>query len=160
MAITPSGVAAEDLDPKGLSIISLDGKTVEAGSTKPSMETGMHCACYLSKPGTQAIVHTHSPYATAFAVRGIPIPPVTFEAGFYGASVGLVPVFPPGSAELAQAIRAPLAQADVVLLQSHGVLVCGQDIEEALLRAEYVERVAKVAILAGALAGVELPSLL
>ena len=143
--ITPSGADRKTMAPEDIPLISLDGGILKNGAHgKPSIETDMHRLCYLARPEIGAIVHTHSHYATVFAIKGIPIRPVADEAIFYGKEVVFADYAPPGTDDLAHHVSEALKKCDVVLLRNHGVLTCGKDIEEAFLKAMYVEHVAKL----------------
>lgn len=145
MAISPSGISRRSLRVEDLPIMSLDGRIIEPGArSKPSIEYLMHIRAYQCREDISSIVHTHSPYATAFATLGMPIKPVVFEALFYGCATEIVPCALPGSEALADSIAAPLGKADICLLKNHGVLAVGdEDIAGTLLKAQYVEDVAK-----------------
>ena len=75
VAIKPSGVRYEALRPEHMVIVDLDGQIIE-GDLKPSSDTATHLYIYRHRPDLNGVVHTHSPYATAFAAVGKPIPPV------------------------------------------------------------------------------------
>ncbi|MDR1134683.1 MAG: class II aldolase/adducin family protein [Clostridiales Family XIII bacterium] len=146
MVISPSGLNRRSLTIDDFPVLSQDGHIVEAGARgKPSIEYLMHLKAYQCREDILSIVHTHSHYATAFATLGMAIEPVVFEALFYGKNTEIAPCGIPGSEELAESIMAPLRKADVCLLKNHGVLVVGdEDMEGTLLKAQYVEDVAKV----------------
>src|SRR4030065_420404 len=74
VAIKPSGVMYPDLTPESMVVLDLDGNIVE-GTLKPSSDTATHLYIYRQRPDVNGIVHTHSPFATAFAAVGKPIPP-------------------------------------------------------------------------------------
>ena len=145
--ITPSGMAKEKLDTQDLIVLDLDGNIIKnPKDNKPSIETEMHLECYRKRPDIGAVVHTHSAFASAFAVNGEEIPPVLTEASWYGNKTKLVPYAEPGSMELARNAGEVLDEtADVLLLEKHGVIAVGSDLENALIKAKYVEEVAKVA---------------
>src|SRR5262249_7292902 len=75
VAIKPSGVRYEHLRPEHMVVLDLDGNVVE-GSLKPSSDAASHLYIYRHRPDVCGVVHTHSPYATAFAANGLPIPVV------------------------------------------------------------------------------------
>ena len=107
-----------------------------------------HMAVYAARPDVGAVIHTHSVYASAFAVAGAPIPCVldeqvialggTIEVAEYGASAS--------QALADNAVRA-LGNRAAVLLRHHGVLGVGADVDEAVAVVDLVERVAKVRVL-------------
>jgi len=135
--ITPSGVDYEELEPADLVLVGFDDQ-VREGRLKPSSDTPTHLAIYRGRPEVGAVIHTHSPHATAFSVVGMEIPPVLIDAaGFLGGSVPLV-------GDLSRAGRA-------VLLRNHGVLCAGETLGNAFTAARLVEHMARVAYLAMAL---------
>ena len=145
--ITPSGISKEKLEMSDFIVCDLNGEVLKNPMDhKPSIETAMHLACYRKRPDIESVVHTHSTFASVFAVNGREIPPVLSEADFYGKATKVVPFAEPGSAELAANAEEALDEnTDVLLLQKHGVLVVGNKIADTLLKAAYVEEVAKVA---------------
>ncbi len=143
--ITPSGFYRADLTADDIIISDLKGNVREnVNFRKPSMELPMHLEVYRARPNVNAVVHTHSPYATAFAVKGIPIESVTSEAYFYGKAMALVPYFEHGTDELAEHVARVIPHVDVCLLQNHGILTVGDTMENAFLKATYVESVAMI----------------
>jgi L-fuculose-phosphate aldolase len=138
-------------------LIEVDGKGQVVGRGKVFGEIGLHLAIYERRPDVGAVVHAHPPNATAIsATRQNPI-----ERPFIAeALVSLGPVIPklpyaqPG--EDARRALAPWCElVDVVILGNHGVIAWGKDCETALLRLELVEHLAKIAIAAAPLGGVE-----
>ena len=143
--ITPSGFYRADLTVDDIVISDIKGNVREnANFRKPSIELSMHLKVYAVRPNVNAIVHTHSPYATAFAVKGIPIEPVTSEAYFYGKNMEIVPYSEHGTEELAINVAESIKFVDVCLLKNHGILAVGDNMENALLKATYVESVAMI----------------
>ncbi|SPF52434.1 Class II Aldolase and Adducin N-terminal domain protein (fragment) [Candidatus Desulfosporosinus infrequens] len=67
IAITPTGMSYDTLVPEDIVILDLKGNTIN-GTRKPSIEVPLHLAIYNAREDVQAIVHTHSAYATAMAV--------------------------------------------------------------------------------------------
>ena len=144
--ISPSGLDKKSLTNEDFPIITFDGEieSIKEG-VHPSREHNLHAMIYKSRPDVSAIVHTHSPFATSFAILGKPIKPVTFEATFYGVDTPVTKsILIPGSNELAEEVAATIMNSDVCLIRNHGVVVVGKDIEETLLKASYVEAVAKM----------------
>src|SRR6476620_1497355 len=87
VAIKPSGIMYEYLRPEDHVVVDLEGDIVE-GTLKPSSDTASHLYIYRHRPDVNGIVHTHSPYATAFAAVGKPIPVVlTAIADEFGGSI-------------------------------------------------------------------------
>jgi L-fuculose-phosphate aldolase len=112
-----------------------------------SSEVATHAAVYAARPDVGAVVHTHSPYATAWSCQGRALPLTLEEAGYYrmGEVAPLAPHAPAGSPELAQGAAAALGAASAVLLEGHGALAVGADLAGALDVAESLEHQAQVA---------------
>lgn len=143
VAITPSGVPYSRLTPQDIVVVNLEGDLVE-GKYQPSSETPMHTSIYRIRKEVLAVVHTHSLYATGFAVVGRELPELTVPMALYG-SVPVVPFCLPGSCKLADEVVASLGQdGNAVLLQNHGVLCIGSCVEKTLEHALYIEEAAQV----------------
>jgi L-fuculose-phosphate aldolase len=154
IVISPSGLDRGDLTVDDVPVLSLNGEILEAGRRAgPSTEYPMHIKAYETRGDVSSVIHTHSEYATVFAVRGEPIKPIVFEAFFYGVRTAVAEYGRPGTGDLAESVAAPLREADVCLLKSHGVLVVGGAVEDTLLKARYVEDVAKLYYLSICLGG-------
>jgi L-fuculose-phosphate aldolase len=139
-------------------LVTVDAKgAVTGGRGRVFGEIGLHLAVYERRPDVGAVVHAHPPSATAIACgRGNPIerPFIAEALVSLGPIIPKVPFAPPG--EAARAALAPWCEhVDAVLLGSHGVMAWGVDLEQALLRLELVEHLAKIAIAAVPLGGVE-----
>jgi ribulose-5-phosphate 4-epimerase/fuculose-1-phosphate aldolase len=130
------------------------------GDGIPSSESLAHMAVYRARPDVGAVIHTHSVYASAFAVAGHPIPCVLDEQVVtLGGAVAVAEYGPSASDELARNAATALGDRAAVLLRHHGVLGVGGDLEEAVAVVELVERVAKIRVLSIQLgAAHELPS--
>ena len=118
IAISPSGLEYETLRPEDVSLVAPDGSVVE-GPT-PSVELPMHLAVLAARPDVGAIVHTHSPRATAN-------PPVPTAVGVSG------------TAELGAAVLEAAAGGSAVVIRDHGPVCFGADLAEALARAFALE---------------------
>ena len=149
VCMTPSGVDRRTMSAEDIVVIDKDAHVAEAAKDrKPSSEALMHLAAYEVRPDICAIVHTHSPFALVFAALERPIPGLVLEAAHLrceGGSVPVAPFAPQGTQELADSVRAPLRVGDALLLARHGVLTVGYSLEDALLKAAYVEELAEVA---------------
>lgn len=147
IVMTPSGVNRDILTADDMLVVDLDGNLIEnLNGQKPSSETMMHLKSYQVRPDVHAVVHTHSLYATSFAIVKKNIPAVVFEINTLGLKEGYIPVANygmPGTPDLANSVAEPLLISDAVLLEKHGALtVDSGDIYEAFLKAIYVEEVA------------------
>lgn len=142
--ITPSGMDYLEITEDDIVKINFMGEILE-GDKKPSSEWMMHVEIYKNYPKYNAIVHTHSPIATAFAVSRKKIPLILIEMKpFLGGEIEVAPFKPSGSLELAKSLIPYLKKSNSCLLANHGVVSCGKDIESAFLSAEYVEDAAKI----------------
>ncbi len=148
VCITPTGVDREELSYHDICVIDLEANVIEAETgLRPTSESLMHLAAYKCRSDVHAVAHTHSRFATAFAVLHKPIPAVIYEILGLGCKKGYIPVADygrPGTPELAQSIVEPLQISDAVLMESHGVLAVDKELKEALLKAHYVEETAEV----------------
>lgn len=151
--ITPSAISKARLVLADLVVCDFDGNILDnPNNNKPSSELPMHIACYRNRQDVHAVVHTHSTYATAFAVKGLEIPPVVTESVFYNDNTTVINYGKPGSVELAEKVAAGISRdSDVLILEKHGVIIMGESIAETVLKAKYVEEVAKVALLSSML---------
>jgi len=143
LAVTPSGVDYRRLEPGQVPLVDLDGRT-HGGGLAPSSELPMHLRVYRARPDVGAVVHTHSPFATTFAVLGQELPAVHYLLAFAGRRVRVAPYAGYGSDELAAACVAALGGDGAVLLANHGVVAVGPDLERAMLVAEAVESTAEL----------------
>jgi L-ribulose-5-phosphate 4-epimerase len=150
-AITPSDRPYDTMEPGDVPIVSLDGQLVD-GPFKPSSETPMHTMVLREMDDVNAVVHTHSPYATAFSVAHHPIPLICNEGlGFRSMSVLVSDFGVPGTEEIGQrAIDTLRLQpgSKAVLLANHGPLCVGDSIQRAYALASNVETEAKIYALA------------
>lgn len=148
MAITPTCVPYETMTPEDIVVIKLDGTVLE-GKYQPSSEWRMHAAVYEAKPEVSAIIHTHSPYATAFAVNNSRIPTILIEmVPFLGGDVPLAKFAVPGTKEVGFEAVKVMEERTGCLLANHGVLTVGDSLTQAHIRAIYVEDAAKICSLA------------
>jgi L-fuculose-phosphate aldolase len=146
IAITPSGIPYGETHPDDVVVCALaDGATVE-GSCRPSSELALHRAMYAARPETGAVVHTHSPYATTFAVLGEPIPAVHYMIARLGVSeVPVVAYATYGTEQLARNALGTLdGEAKALLLANHGTLALGADVDDAAINARVLESLAAV----------------
>ncbi|WP_123053385.1 class II aldolase/adducin family protein [Clostridium sp. JN-1] len=145
IVITPSGVDRKELSYEDICVVDSKLNVIENNKNRrPSSELLMHVYAYNSRPDVTAVVHTHSRFATSFAVLKKEIPPIVYEAMYYGGTVYVAPYGRPGTRELAESIVEPLKKSDACLLESHGVITVGEDIDSTYLKAKYVEEIAEI----------------
>ena len=138
-------------------LIEVDAKGHVIGAGRVFGEIGVHLVVYARRPDIGAVIHAHPPFATAIgSSRGNPIelPFIAEALVSLGPKIPKLPYAQPGDA--ARAALAPWCElVDAVILGNHGVIAWGKDCETALLRLELVEHLAKIAVAAAALGGVE-----
>jgi L-ribulose-5-phosphate 4-epimerase len=141
--IKPSGVRYEDLRPEHMVIVDLDGKRVE-GDLKPSSDTASHLYIYRHRPDINGAVHTHSPYATAFAAVGRAIPVyLTAMADEFGGPIPCGGFALIGGEDIGRVVLESIGDSLAVLLKNHGVFTIGRSAEAAVKAAVMVEDVAR-----------------
>ncbi len=148
-AITPTSVEYDDLDAAAVVVVNEVGIVID-GTGEPSSELAMHIAAYQAS-GAGAVVHTHSPHATALATAGVDLPPIHYLAADLGGWVRVAPYATFGTAELAESVAATLAGRTAVLLERHGTLTVGETLPEAYRRALQLEWLAALYLRAAAI---------
>jgi L-ribulose-5-phosphate 4-epimerase len=148
VVIKPSGVRYEALRPEDHIVVNLDGEVVE-GDLKPSSDTESHLYIYRQRPDVNGVVHTHSPYATAFAAVGKPIPCcLTAIADEFGGPIPCAGFALIGSEAIGKQVVEHIGSSKVVLLKQHGVFTIGETATAAVKSAVMVEDIAKTVWLA------------
>jgi len=151
--ITPSSMEYDLLLAEDMCVVDMAGEKVE-GRYNPSVEVVMHLAIYEARPDVGGIVHTHQKMATAVAVSGKGIPPILEEEVFaLGGGVELAEYALPGTRDLARNAVEALGGRNACLLAHHGVVAVGPRIQDALLKAEIVERAAEIYIMSTMIGG-------
>jgi L-ribulose-5-phosphate 4-epimerase len=146
--IKPSGVPYSLLKPEDYVVVDLDGNIIE-GNKKPSIDTATHLYLYRNIEWAKSIIHTHSTFATVWAVAEKPIPVLcTAHADVFGEEIPLSEYAPVGSEAIAKAVLKVLGKSGVVLLRKHGVMVVGNSLDDAIKKAIFLEEVAKIAYFA------------
>ncbi|MGE5476216.1 MAG: class II aldolase/adducin family protein [Bacteroidales bacterium] len=129
--VTPSGVGADALRPDQLVRMDMDGQW--SGAWKPSSEWRFHRDIYAARPDAGAVVHCHSPAATALAVLGKAIPAFHYMVAIAGgADVRCAPYATFGTQELSDAAVAALDGRRACLLGHHGMIAIGRDLGQAM----------------------------
>jgi L-ribulose-5-phosphate 4-epimerase len=148
VVIKPSGVRYEALRPEDHIVVNLDGETVE-GELKPSSDTASHLYIYRHRKDVNGVVHTHSPYATAFAAVGKPIPCcLTAIADEFGGPIPCADFALIGSEAIGKQVIQHIGSSKAVLLKQHGVFTIGDTATAAVKAAVMVEDIAKAVWLA------------
>ena len=149
VVITPTSVDREDLVVPDMIVMDLDANVIENQTgLRPTSESLMHLEIYKTRPDVMAVAHTHSMYATVFAVLNKLVPAVVYEIANLKCSKARIPVAPygrPGTPALAESVVEPCKEADVFLLQGHGAVAVDEtNIEEAYLKAAYIEELSEL----------------
>ena len=148
VVIKPSGVRYEDLRPESMVIVDLQCRRVE-GDLSPSSDTASHLYIYRHREDVGAVVHTHSPYATAFAANNASIPVyLTAQADEFGGPIPCGGFAPIGGEQIGQVVVESIGDSPAVLLKNHGVFTVGPNAQAAVKAAIMVEDIAKTAWLA------------
>lgn len=148
VVIKPSGVRYDELTPQDLVVVDLDGGVVEGG-LRPSSDTAAHLYIYRHRPDVGGIVHTHSPYATAFAVVGRSIPAcLTAICDEFGGPVPCGGYARIGGEEVGREVVRSIGKSPAILLRNHGVFTVGRTPEAALKAAVMVEDAARTLLYA------------
>lgn len=146
LRITPTRHPYETMRRRDL--VRIDTTTGQPLSTdaRPSRELPLHLAVYRARPDVAAVIHTHSPHATAWSFLDQPLEPALEDLAYYGiGQIRTAAPAPPGSNELAHNVSRALGTSNAVLLGEHGVLATGRTVDEALNAARVVEHQAQVA---------------
>ena len=143
VVVTPSGLDYDFLGPADMIVVDLDLNIIE-GKYRPSVATNLWTAILINRPDMHAVVHSHSPYATAFSVINKPIPIITETmANWFGQPI---PIAPYAHLEDDHFISAPvetLADGFAVMLGQHGPITIGKTLHHAMERAVTLEEAAK-----------------
>lgn len=142
--ITPSGVNKGMMTPD--MILKVDGQgNVLDGDYRPTTEMKTHLLVYHERPDIKAVVHAEPPYATAFAIAGMPIDQAIMpEAIVYLGSIPIAEYGNPSTTEVPDAVKMYVHQHQGVLLENHGALTWGSDLEHAYYLMESLEFTAKI----------------
>ncbi|MBR2742913.1 MAG: L-fuculose-phosphate aldolase [Clostridia bacterium] len=131
MAISPTGVDYFETAPEDVAVLrASDSKKID-GRLKPSSEYLLHSIFYNNRSDIRAVVHTHSPYATALATLGEGLPAASYLTAFAGPDVRCAPYRTYGTRELAEAAYEYMTDRNCVLLSNHGLVAGAPDLAGA-----------------------------
>ncbi len=149
LAITPSNYDYMKMLPEDICVLDFALNVLE-GQRKPSVESGMHAAIYSAREDVNAVVHTHQVYTSALTLIRKPIPALFDEqARFLGRSVNIIPYAPSGTGSLAKTIgRNVRDHNNAYMMQNHGALIFGHDMERAVHNVEILEKCSLAYLLA------------
>ena len=136
--ITPSGIAPDGLVPESMAVLAPDGTVLSEGPP-PSTEVAMHLAVYAAAPAARAVMHTHSPFATAVACACRVLPAIHYDIVGLGGPLRVAPYVVFGSPALAEVCAAALQGRSAALLANHGAVAYGATMRQAYDRAAKAE---------------------
>jgi L-fuculose-phosphate aldolase len=142
--ITPTNVSKGFLTPDMIIKVDLEGNVLE-GDYKPTTEMKMHLLVYRERPDVHAVLHVHPPYATAFAIAGIPLDQAIMPEAIV--SLGTIPLAQygtPSTDEVPEAVKTHVYDHQGVILENHGALTWGKNLEQAYYLMESLEFTAKI----------------
>jgi len=145
MAISPSGIDYFKITPKDVVVLDLDGNIID-GDKKPSSELEMHRIFYKNRDDIDAIIHTHSTYATILSCLNVPLPPVHYMVALAGLNVRCAKYATFGTKELAENAFEAMKDRYAVLLANHGMLAGAKDLANAFNIIEEIEYCAELYI--------------
>jgi L-fuculose-phosphate aldolase len=131
VVVTPTGCVLSDVEPDAMTVVELDG-TVRGDGPAPTSELGLHLGVYERFEWTGAVVHTHSPMATAVGCVLDELPPIHYQMLSLGGAVRVAPYATFGSDELHEHVLAALEGHTAALMRNHGTLTCGAGIGAAM----------------------------
>lgn len=146
MAITPSQTPYQDMTPADICLLDADLNPLAENGRKPSIEAMMHLQVYRQRPDAGAVAHTHQRFASVFALLNRPIPALFDEVSlFIGNRVEVVPYGFSGSQALIDNLVPLLGnRANCYILQNHGALSLGPDMDKAVRNAALLEKTAEI----------------
>ena len=148
LAITPSSRHYDSLGIDDIQVIDFDAQKVE-GNLRPSMETPLHIGIYRARKNVNAVIHTHSVFASAVSVSGLDIPPILDDqVAFLGGEIKLARHALSGSREQVANVLAALEDRSAVLLPNHGAVGTGRTMLDAFTACELIEKTARIYLLA------------
>ena len=144
ICITPSGADYELLTAEDIVVVDEEGNVVE-GKWRPSVETPLHTLVLRSRRDINCVMHTHSPYATAFGVVYQPVPMILAESALcLGGEVPIAPYRMSGTPEFAEQVLKTLGNGPAVIWGNHGAMVVGVNLPLTFSIAHALEDSAKV----------------
>jgi L-fuculose-phosphate aldolase len=148
LLVTPTCMSKGMMRPADIVVVDYDGKRV-AGKRNVSSEIGMHLLIYRMRPDINGIVHAHPPTATGFAASGFDLNrPLVCEVIVGLGSIPLARYGTPGTTELTEALEPLVPEHDAILMANHGVVTFGPTLEDAYMKMEMVEHIARIALVA------------
>ena len=144
VVISPSLVHYVEMKVEDMVVVDLDGETIE-GDRNPSVELPMHLELYRTRNDAQAVVHTHSVYASSMAILNEPLPPILDEiVPKLGADIRVSTYAMPGTKQLGKNVAEAIVERSAALIANHGSVCCAKTLKEALFLSILLERACKI----------------
>src|SRR6188768_2219631 len=145
---TPSLISKGNLKPDDMCLVDMTGKQV-GGRRKRTSEILLHLAIYKGRPDVKAVIHSHPPHATAFAVAGVDLPTCIHpEAEVFLGAVKTAKYVTPGDTRLGESLLPYVKDSNTILLQNHGTVTYDVDLEGAYYKLEIVDAYSRILLLA------------
>lgn len=143
MIVTPSGLDYLSLTAEDMVVVDINTLEYE-GENKPTTERKIHAAIYRERPEINAVIHTHSIWCSSLAAARIPLPaPSESFLKLVGGDVQVGPYGLPSTSKLTNATIEAIKGRKACLMAGHGVLVCGDSLEQAFDICRIMEEGAK-----------------
>jgi L-fuculose-phosphate aldolase len=144
---TPTGISKGNLKPDDLCVCDADGKQI-SGKRKRTSEFLLHALIYKERPDVNAVIHSHPPHATAFAVAGVEIPTCIHpEAEVFLGPVKTAKYVTPGDTRLGESIKPFLKDSNTIVLGNHGVVCFHPDLEQTYYQLEIIDAYCRILLL-------------
>ena len=146
---TPTAFSKAEIQEQDLLVLNQRGQVIQ-GRHRVFSEFALHRTCFATRPDAQVVLHAHPPTTTGMAVAGVEIHPTLIAEAVVslGDRIPLAPYAMPGTEESNDALAKLISHYDVVMLENHGVIAVGDDLEQAFLRVELCEHLAKIQLAA------------
>lgn len=150
---TPTLISKGFMKPEDLCLVDLEGKQL-AGTRLRTSEANTHFGIMKRQPAAKACVHAHPPHATAFAIANVAIPSCLIpEAEVFLGKIGIAKYQTPGTPANADEVGEVGKDHQAVLMQNHGVIVWGKDVEDAYWKMENIDSYCRTVWIATGLGG-------
>jgi L-ribulose-5-phosphate 4-epimerase len=145
LVVTPTRLQYDVMKVEDICVVDFNLARIE-GERKPSIETPMHTAAYKVRADISAVIHTHQTFASALSILNQPIPPLFDEVTLaIGNTIDVVPYALSGSRELHDNVARKLAnRCHCYILQNHGTLCIGTDLDKTFTFVELLEKSAHI----------------
>src|SRR3954469_1204199 len=145
---TPTGISKGFLRPDDICTVDLEGKQL-SGKRKRTSEILLHLAIYKARPDVKAVVHSHPPHATAFAIANVELPTCIHpEAEVFLGAVKTAKYVTPGDTRLGESLLPYIKDSNTIVLQNHGVVCFDTDLEQCYYKLEIVDAYSRILLLA------------